>query len=281
MIYQNRTGVWGFAGLTPQEKVTVVPRTAPIRHLPLRALALAGFTAVLLAGCATNTASVRAPDLSGLNQTQAESTLSQLAARYKSNPRDKQTVIYYAAALRAAGQPAQAVSVIEAGMAAIGNDNDLSVNYAKALSAAGRYDQALTVINNAIQPDSPDWNGLLVKGAILDQMGQNAQARAVYSQAMLVAPNEPSLEANMGLSFAMTNDLTQAEAHLKRAASMRGATSKIRQNLALVIGLEGRFDDARALFAAELTPDQVEANMAYMRALLTQQNRWNTIKTGQ
>ena len=32
---------------------------------------------------------------------------------------------------------------------------------------------------------------------------------------------------------------------------------------------------------AELTPDQVEANMAYMRALLTQQNRWNTIKTGQ
>jgi Flp pilus assembly protein TadD len=205
---------------------------------------------------------------------------SQLAARYKSNPRDKQTIIYYAAALRAAGQPAQAVSVIEAGMGAIGNDNDLSVNYAKALSAAGRYDQALTVITNAIQPDAPDWNALLVKGAILDQTGQNAQARAVYGQAMLVAPNEPSLEANIGLSFAMTNDLTQAEAHLKKAVSMRGATSKIRQNLALVIGLEGRFDEARTLFAADLTPDQVEANMAYIRALLTQQNRWNTIKTG-
>jgi len=41
-----------------------------------------------------------------------------------------------------------------------------------------------------------------------------------------------------------------------------------------------RFDEGRALFAAELTPDQVEANMAYIRALLTQQNRWNTIKTG-
>ena len=257
-----------------------MPRVLPIRHLPLRALALAGLTAVLLSGCATNTASVRAPDLSGLNQTQAESTLSQLAARYKSNPRDKQTIIYYAAALRAAGQPAQAVSVIEAGMGAIGNDNDLSVNYAKALSAAGRYDQALTVITNAIQPDAPDWNALLVKGAILDQTGQNAQARAVYGQAMLVAPNEPSLEANIGLSFAMTNDLTQAEAHLKKAVSMGGATSKIRQNLALVIGLEGRFDEARTLFAADLTPDQVEANMAYIRALLTQQNRWNTIKTG-
>ena len=34
----------------------------------------------------------------------------------------------------------------------------------------------------------------------------------------------------------------------------------------------------RALFAAELPPDQVEANMAYIRALLTQQNRWDLIK---
>jgi Flp pilus assembly protein TadD len=44
------------------------------------------------------------------------------------------------------------------------------------------------------------------------------------------------------------------------------------------VGLQGRFDDARKLFAAELPPDQVEANMAYIRALLTQQNRWDLIK---
>ena len=69
--------------------------------------------------------------------------------------------------------------------------------------------------------------------------------------------------------------------HLRKAASLPGATSKIRQNLALVIGLEGRFDEARALFAAELPPDQVDANMAYIRGLLTQQNRWAAIKGGQ
>jgi Flp pilus assembly protein TadD len=59
---------------------------------------------------------------------------------------------------------------------------------------------------------------------------------------------------------------------------MPGATSKIRQNLALVVGLEGRFDEARRLFAAELPPDEVEANMTYIRGLLTQQNRWAAIK---
>ena len=142
----------------------------------------------------------------------------------------------------------------------------------------GNYDQALNVVTDAIQPASPDWNALLVKGAILDQMGRNDEARAAYAQALLIAPNEPSLEGNLGLSYAMTNDLTDAELHLRKAASLPGATSQIRQNLALVVGLQGRFDEARALFAAELPPDQVEANMAYIRGLLTQQNRWAAIR---
>ena len=142
----------------------------------------------------------------------------------------------------------------------------------------GRFDQALNVIDDAIDPASPDWNALLVKGAILDQMGRNEEARAIYTQALLTSPNAPSLEANLGLSYAMTNDLAQAEAHLRRAVAMRGASSRIRQNLALVDRPSGPLRRSRAMFAAELPPDQVDANMAYIRALLTQQNRWDLIK---
>jgi Flp pilus assembly protein TadD len=124
----------------------------------------------------------------------------------------------------------------------------------------------------------PDWNALLVEGAILDQSGQNEQARVVYAQALTIAPMQAAIEANIGLSFAMSDDLTQAEAHLRKALAMHGVTSQMRQNLALVVGLQGRFDEARALLAADLPPDQVEVNMAYIRSLLTQQNRWNQIK---
>jgi Flp pilus assembly protein TadD len=170
------------------------------------------------------------------------------------------------------------VSVLEAGQAIHRNDIDIKIAYAKALTAAGRFSQALNVADDSIDPASPDWNALLVKGAILDQNGKNAEARALYTQALLIAPGEASLEANMGLSFAMTNELDKAEQHLRKAASMRGATGQIRQNLALVIGLQGRFDESRDLFARELPPEQVEANMSYIRALLTQQNRWDLIK---
>ena len=221
---------------------------------------------------------MRSPDFSGLSPTESQSTLGELAGRYKSKPKDKVTLIYYSAALRANGQPEQAVAVLESGLNANGRDPDLRIAYAKALVAAGRFQQALNVIDDTIDPASPDWNALSVKGTILDQSGKNADARALYKQALIIAPEEASLYANLGLSYAMTNDLAEAESQLRHAVKMRGATSQIRQNLALVIGLQGRFDESRTLFAAELGPEQVDANMAYIRALLTQQNRWDLIE---
>jgi Flp pilus assembly protein TadD len=244
----------------------------------LRPLCLSALTALLLGGCAMNNTAASRADYSAQSPAEASATVGQLERRYKANPNDKATVLAYAAALRTAGQPGQAVSVIEAAMATNPNDTDLKVNYAKSLSAVGRYGQALTVITDAIRPDAPSWDALLVKGAILDQTGQHDAARATYAQAQLIAPNQPAIEADIGLSYAMTNDLHTAEAHLRKAVAMPGATSKIRQNLALIVGLEGNFDEAQRLFAAELPPDQVAANMAYIRDMLTQQNRWAAIR---
>ncbi len=221
---------------------------------------------------------MRSPDYSGLSQMEAQTNLAQLAAQFERNRNDKYAAINFSAALRAVGQAKQAVSVLEITLASHRNDPDVDIAYAKALAADARFSQALNVINNTIRPESPNWNALSVKGAILDQMGQNQQARALYAQAMLLAPNEASLEANMGLSYAMTSELAKAEEHLVRAQRKGGANSRIRQNLALVLGLQGRFNEARSIYLSELPPDQVEANMAYIRALLTQQNRWDTIK---
>jgi Flp pilus assembly protein TadD len=249
----------------------------------LTGLLLAGVAALTLSACATNrtTTSARSPDFSGQTSEQAHATLSDLGARYKKSPKDKTTIIYYSAALRASGQNEQAVAVVERGMSAFGRDTDMRVAYAKALSAAGRFPQALQVLDDTIDPASPDWNALSVKGAILDQMGRNAEARQLYQQAIGMAPGEAGIYANLGLSYAMTNDLDEAEATLRRAVNLRSATSKVRQNLALVVGLQGRFDESRAIFAAELPPEQVESNMNYIRALLTQQNRWDAIKGDQ
>lgn len=258
-----------------------MPRSASLLFKSLRIVLLAGVAATALSACAANRASMPTPDYSGLSGDQSAATLGELAARYKQRPGEKAISIHYAAALRATGQNQQAVAVLEAAIGRNGKDIDLKIAYGKALTEAGRFEQALAVIDTAILPDRPDWNALSVKGAVLDQMGRNQEARALYLQAQLIAPDEASIAANLGLSYAMTNELGAAEQHLRKAVTMRGANSRIRQNLALVVGLQGRFEECRRLYAAELPPDQVDSNMAYIRALLTQQNRWALIEGSQ
>ncbi|KKB13174.1 hypothetical protein VE25_03600 [Devosia geojensis] len=245
----------------------------------LRRALIAGVAALALSACATTRVAGPTPDYSSMPREEALSALADLTARYRANPRDRNVVINYAAALRAQAQTGQAVAVLETGIRDFPNDPEMRVAYAKALTADGRFGQALNVVDSAIRPEAPDWNALSVKGAALDQLGRNGEARALYQQAMVIAPSEPSLLANMGLSYAMTNELTAAEHYLRQAAAMPRATSRIRQNLALVIGLQGRFDEARNIYAAELPPGEVEANMTYVRRLLTQQNRWDRIAT--
>ena len=246
----------------------------------LRSLLLVGAAVLSLSACASNRGQLGATDYAALPSDQRQQTLAELTGRYKSNPRDRNVVIHYAAALRAAGQPQQAAAALEQAMSAYPNDVELSVAYAKALASMGSFDQSVAVLDRVIRPDAPDWNALLVKGASLDQMGRHGEARALYSQAATIAPGEAGIETNLGLSYAMTNELPMAEQHLRRAVQMRGATTQTRQNLALVVGLQGRFEECRAIYAAELPPEQVESNMAYVRALLTQQNRWDLIDQG-
>lgn len=244
----------------------------------VRALLLAGVASLALGACASNR--MASPDYSGRPAGESQQTLAELTARYKANPRDKGVIIQYAAALRAAGQSQQAVAALEVGISSHPGDVEITVAYAKALTANGRFEQSLTLLDGVIRPDAPDWNALLVKGATLDQLGRNGEARQIYAQALVAAPDEAAIEANLGLSYAMTNDLPAAEQHLRRAVQMRGANSKIRRNLALVVGLQGRFEECRAIYAAELPPEQVESNMNYVRALLTQQNRWDVVANG-
>lgn len=239
---------------------------------------LAGVAGLAIAACSGGiTTSSITPDYSSLSQDEQQQNIADLAARYQARPGDKRTAINYAAALRTAGQPAQAVAVLQQATLNHPQDVEISIAYAKALAAQGNFEQALNVIDSSINPDSPSWQALNVKGAILDQMRRNTEARQVYNQALLIAPNEAAIHANLGLSYAMTGDLPAAEQHLRSAVASRNATSQIRQNLALVLGLQGRFDEALAIYQAELPPDQVEANMAYIRSLLTQQDRWDLI----
>jgi Flp pilus assembly protein TadD len=201
--------------------------------------------------------------------------------RYRANPTDPEAAINYAQALRGNGQRAQAVAVLE--QASLRNPKHMGVlgAYGRALADVGNYKQALEVLNRAHAPDQPDWRVLSVQGAVLDQMGQHEEAQRYYATALRIVPDEPSVLSNLGLSYALSKDLVRAEATLRRAAAQSRVDPRVRQNLALVVGLQGRFAEAEGIAQADLPSDEAAANVAYLRKMLAQQNGWkNSDKPG-
>lgn len=198
--------------------------------------------------------------------------------RYDSDPKDRATILNYAAALRLNGQPDQAVAVLRKGVILFPKDDEVASAYGKALAANGEFESALTVIRNAQRPDRPDWKLYSAEGAILDQMGRTSEARAAYQKGLGIAPGEPTILNNLALSHLLAGELDPAEKILKQAAAQPNATSRIRQNLALVLGLKGQFAEAEKVASNELDPAQAEANVAYLKSMLAQANTWNQLK---
>ena len=156
-------------------------------------------------------------------------SLEALGARYRQNPNDGDAAIAYARDIRANGQRAQAVAVLE--QASIRNPTSMPLlgAYGRALADAGQYQQSLMTLERAHTPDNPDWRILNVQGAVLDQMGRHAEAQRHYASALKIMPNEASVLSNLGLSYMLTKDLKNAETTLRRAAAQPNAGPKVRQ----------------------------------------------------
>lgn len=252
--------------------------------LTKKATIVASLSALLaITGCATDptkTGSVgrRGKPISEMNVNEINLAISQYSRQYAKRPKDRNIGLNYASALRTAGRDDQALAVMQQMVIHHPEDNAVLAAYGKALASNGNLIKALEVIKRAQRPDNPDWKLLSAQGAVLDQLERPQEARVFYQKALTIKPNEPSVLSNIGMSYLLTNELQASEKYLKQAIRLPGADSRVRQNLALVIGLQGRFDEAERIAAGELSRADAQANITYLRQMLSQQNAWNLLK---
>ncbi|MDK9696387.1 MAG: tetratricopeptide repeat protein [Siculibacillus sp.] len=248
--------------------------------LPLVVAAVVALTGVL-GGCAAPARKTDGVSVTGSipqDPNDRRAAITEWTRRYQAAPDDRGNVFGFAQALRADGRTAQAVEVLQKAMLQFPRDGGIASAYGKALAENGDFDEALKVVRAANDPRTPDWRLTSAEGAVQDQLGNTAEARRLYQAALKLAPEEPSILNNLGLSYVFTNELGRAEAALKRAAASPRADSRVRQNLALVVGLQGRFEEADRLAAAELPPEEAKANVAYLRSMLSQPDTWKQIE---
>ena len=260
---------------------------APRTQSATRRLICASLAVVLaasVAGCANRNMTTGSIDrgngkpVEQMSSHELESAATTLGEAFARNPKDKHTAMRYAAVLQMNGRTDQSLAVMRKLAIGYPKDRDVLAAYGKALAANGELEPALDAVRRAQTPEYPDWKLASAEGAILDQLGQSQEARALYRKALDLKPNDPSILSNLGMSYVLEGDLRTAETYMRSAAEQPGADSRVRQNLALVVGLQGRFEEAEKIAGQELSPDQAQANVAYLRSMLSQQNAWSQLK---
>jgi Flp pilus assembly protein TadD len=202
----------------------------------------------------------------------------EVGKRYDDDPGGKAISIKYAKALRALGRYSQAVAVMQAAAVKAPKDMDVLGAYGKALADAGQLQQAADVLSRSYTPEQPNWSSMSTQGSVSDQLGDHVQAQKYYHDALQIAPNQPEVLSNLGLSYALNKQLPEAEQTLRQAAAQPTADRRVRDNLALVLALEGKFAEAQQVNERDMSPEAAAANVAAVRQMIAQSNSWREIQ---
>ncbi len=245
------------------------------------ALALMG-AALALAGCKTT--SQRGTDITtgSIGQAQRPASVKEMLAlrqRWQKNPRDVRTGMRLAYSLKQLGNVAGALGVMKKLVELRPRDVNLRHRYALELLRANRPVQAEQEYRRLLAMGSRDWKTHNALGSALAEQGRYAEAREQYRLALKLAPANAKVINNIAMSHILEGNPQEAERLLREAlprARGRVAT-KLRQNLALALGLQGRFEEARYMASHDLSPQEVEANMAYLKRMLGNGQAWSRI----
>jgi Flp pilus assembly protein TadD len=248
-----------------------------------RLLASAAVTAILaagLGGCQTmsdvtgsiTTKAEASPNPNPNSEADARRSVDVYGERYRADPKNADAALAYGQALRATGQRPQAVAVLEQATIAHPGNKALLAGYGRALADNGNFQQAFDVLTRAHSPDNPDWRILSVQGTALDQLGRHDEARRYYASALKISPDEPSVLSNLGISYVLSRDLPKAEEVLRQAYASTRADGRVRQNLGLVVGLQGRFAEAETIVKADLPAEEAAANVVYLKEMLSRKD---------
>ena len=144
--------------------------------------------------------------------------------KYRANPAKTDVAIQYAQALRATGQRAQAVAVLEHARSKIRTTRPCSARTAarwrrpEITIRPSKYSTAL------IRPTSPIGTSCRRKAPCLIKWAATPTRNDYYLTALKIVPEEPSVLSNLGLSYALSKDLARTRKRLY-AAPQRNSRS--------------------------------------------------------
>jgi Flp pilus assembly protein TadD len=254
----------------------------PARHFAARALRTAILpAAVCLGGCQSSgqqdVTAQSAPHRSAPVQGDKRRAMEEWGRQYDRHPEDKATALNYARALRGTTEYPQAAAVLQRLAIKFPRDTDVLGAYGKALADAGRLREAAQVLPRAYARPAklvhPLRTGLGCRSARRSRTGAGLLCGSSQNRT-LAAPCPLQ-------SRAFLRAFKKAPSGREGAPGSGGAArcrSRVRQNLSLVLALEGKFNSAEEVSRRDLNAKDAASNVATIRHMIAQSNTWKQIQ---
>lgn len=237
----------------------------------LRAGVAGSLVAIALAGCAAqgDVKLLAAESLAGSPETTASTVPPTAAAS-----------LAEATALEMKGDKKRAFSAASMALATEPGNADAVITYSRLAVGLGRTEDAEKALSGAEAGGLKDWRILSAKGAVQAEKGDLAAAKSTLQKGLELAPEQPQLLNNLAFVYTLEGNPKMAEDLLRRASAAPGAKPRTRQNLALVLGLQGKYDESKAIAAADSSAGIADANVAYLKDLTSAKAETKVAKAG-
>jgi Flp pilus assembly protein TadD/YHS domain-containing protein len=104
-------------------------------------------------------------------------------------------------------------------------------------------------------------------GVVCTRLNDFEAARAHFDRALLISPDQAQIQIDYGYSRYLAGDYRQSEKLLRRSLELSPNDLRATNNLGVLLGVTGRFDESLALFQKANPPAKAWTNLAYVYQL--------------
>lgn len=186
------------------------------------------------------------------------------------NPADPVAGVKLAEALRQLGQHDQAATVAQQVLVAQPANVEAMLELGRAHIARGQAFYGIAALEQARTLSPNDWRPLSLLGVAYQQVRRADDARAAWSTALSLSPNNADVLNNAAMAQMTGGDPAGAETLLRQAVAQPNATMQMRLNLALALGLQHKIGEAEQIIRRDLPPEAAERNLDWLRSQVRQ-----------
>ncbi len=200
------------------------------------------------------------------------------SGEYEKNPASLETAIAFARSLREIGSHDRAVDIATRTAVLHPDSDELMLVLGQSLLSLGRDAEAIEALTrvHVINPLNAD--AYAARGLALDRREQHLDAQRAYIRALELEPGRIATRSNYAMSLALVGNLVGAESALRQAYEETDKRdTRVRENLALILGLQGRFDEMRALSENNAPAAALETNEALLRRMVSPGRTWDSL----